>query len=201
VARPPRHLNDEERDLWDRVARTAAPINRPRTVLGERSDPPSTPNQPKPHPRPPLKHFRLGETLTGPPETTVTLSPTVGDRVAAEPLAMDRKAYKRLARGKLKPEARLDLHGMTLAQAHPALTDFILNSQAAGRRLVLIITGKGRGTRDEPGPIPVRRGVLREQVPRWLRSAPCARAVLQIAQAHVSHGGEGAWYVYLRRPR
>ena len=113
---------------------------------------------------------------------------------------MDSKAFTRLKRGKLSPEGRIDLHGMTLDRAHPALTRFILNAHKNGKRLVLVITGKGK-MRDEGGPIPVRHGVLRHQVPQWLSMAPLASAVLQVSQAHISHGGGGAYYVYLRRHR
>lgn len=116
----------------------------------------------------------------------------------AFPVRMDRKALTRLKGGKLDPEARIDLHGMTLAQAHPALIGFIQRSQAQGRRLVLVITGKGAAL-DGDGPIFERRGVLKRQVPHWLHQAPLAGAVLQVAQAHRRHGGEGALYVYLRR--
>jgi len=105
-----------------------------------------------------------------------------------------------MKRGKLVPEARLDLHGLTLERAHPALVSFILRSQAQGLRLVLVITGKGK-ERDEGGPMPVRRGVLRHQVPQWLSMPPTHQAVLQVAQAHIGHGGGGAYYVYLRRRR
>ncbi len=113
---------------------------------------------------------------------------------------MDRKSFTNLKRGKLKPEARIDLHGLTLAQAHPALNRFILDSHAQGRRLVLVITGKGKTERDN-GPIPVRRGILRHQVPHWLDTPPLSQVVLQVAEAHLKHGGEGAYYVYLRRHR
>ena len=60
---------------------------------------------------------------------------------------MDAKAFARMSRGKLSPEARIDLHGMTLAEAHPELIGFILNAQAQGLRLVLVITGKGKRRR------------------------------------------------------
>ncbi len=105
-----------------------------------------------------------------------------------------------MVRGKLKPEARIDLHGMTLAQAHPALNSFILNAHADGLRLVLVITGKGK-TRSDSGPIPERIGLLRNQVPRWLDMAPLRPLVLQVEESHRRHGGSGAYYVYLRRPR
>jgi DNA-nicking Smr family endonuclease len=105
-----------------------------------------------------------------------------------------------MKRGKVAPEGRLDLHGMTLDRAHPALVRFILTAQASGKRLVLVITGKGKPA-DQPGPIPVPHGVIKHQVPHWLSIPPLAQAVLQISPAHVSHGGAGALYVYLRRPR
>jgi DNA-nicking Smr family endonuclease len=111
---------------------------------------------------------------------------------------MDRKAFGRMIRGKLKPEARIDLHGMTVAEAHGALIRTILRAHGDGMRLVLVVTGKGRD-RDEGGPIPAPRGVLRHQVPQWLHQPPLVSAVLQVVEAHQRHGGGGAYYVYLRR--
>jgi DNA-nicking Smr family endonuclease len=111
---------------------------------------------------------------------------------------MDRRTFQRIKRGKSKPDARIDLHGMTVAVAHPALTSFVLKSHAAGHRLLLVITGKGRGGEDDD-PVPVRRGILRQQVPHWLTIPPLASVVLQVEPAHDRHGGSGAFYVYLRR--
>ena len=101
-----------------------------------------------------------------------------------------------MSRGKLAPEARIDLHGMTLAVAKAELTGFILRAQAAGHRLVLVITGKGKG---DHGPLPTRSGALRHEVPHWLGMAPMAGAVMQVVPAHDRHGGGGAYYVWLRR--
>lgn len=115
---------------------------------------------------------------------------------AASPI--HRKTHLRMKRGKLAPERRIDLHGLTLAEAQPRLAKFILDSHAEGRRLVLVITGKGKA-RDSGGPIPERPGVLRRHVPEWLRSGVLAAAVLDVTPAHQRHGGEGAFYVYLRR--
>jgi DNA-nicking Smr family endonuclease len=89
---------------------------------------------------------------------------------------------------------------MTLDRAHPALTRFILSAHGNGKRLVLVITGKGK-LRDDDGPIPVRFGVLRHQVPQWMSMPPLSSAILQVTQAHLKHGGGGAYYVYLRKPR
>lgn len=149
-------------------------------------------------PSPParLQPFRLGErTKTLPGHDLV---PPLADRLAAAPLRMDAKAFGRMSRGRIAPEARIDLHGMTIAEAHPELIRFVLNAHSQGMRLILVITGKGKPGPDD-GPIPRRPGVLRHQVPQWLRQVPLAPSVLQVAEAHQRHGGAGALYVYLRR--
>ncbi|MDG0981205.1 MAG: Smr/MutS family protein [Tateyamaria sp.] len=128
------------------------------------------------------------------------LAMSVSEQVAGRKISMDRKAYARLMRGKLRPEGKIDLHGMTLERAHPVLTRFILSAQRQGKRLVLVVTGKGK-QRDDGGPIPVRIGVLRHQVPQWLNNPPLSLAILQVTQAHVRHGGGGAYYVYLKKAR
>jgi DNA-nicking Smr family endonuclease len=88
---------------------------------------------------------------------------------------MDAGTHAKMTRGKLHPEARIDLHGLTLAEAHPELIRFILNAQSQGLRLVLVITGKGK-RRDDTGPIPQRVGALRHQVPHWLHLPPLGPA-------------------------
>lgn len=93
----------------------------------------------------------------------------------------------------MPPEARIDLHLMTQEAAHRALTEFLAASQAAHRRSVLVITGKG--FRD--GSV----GVLKANVPRWLNEAPTRGLVLAFTHAAQADGGEGALYVLLRRRR
>jgi DNA-nicking Smr family endonuclease len=106
---------------------------------------------------------------------------------------IDRANAERLKRGLHAIEARLDLHGMTQAEAHRELTDFIGASYQAGRRCVLVITGRGLGP-DGPG-------VLKSAVPRWLEQGALRRRILAIAAAQPRHGGAGALYVLLRRQR
>ncbi|RVV98007.1 DNA mismatch repair protein MutS [Mesobaculum littorinae] len=198
MSRKRRDLRPEERELWNRVARTAAPLHEAGTKPKPKGamTPTKTPAQPAAQPDP-LPQFRMGErrTATAPHHDVL---PPLEQRLAQAPVAMDRKAFLRMKRGKLTVEGRIDLHGMTLDEAYPRLMGFILEARAGGKRLVLVITGKGRDTA-EGGPIPTRRGVLRHQVPQWLRSPGLRGAVLQISEAHRSHGGLGAYYVYLRR--
>ena len=146
------------------------------------------------------QNVALGKPAPKPKRSRHDLIPTLPDQLRRQPVQMDKKAFGRMTRGKLIPEGRIDLHDMTLERAHPALSRFILSAHASGKRLVLVITGKGK-KRDVGGPIPVRHGVLRHQVPQWLAMPPLSSVVLQVTQSHVSHGGEGAYYVYLRRQR
>jgi DNA-nicking Smr family endonuclease len=194
-----RKLTEEERELWLRVAASATPFHPKRPICAE-TEPESKPHKTAPKvPRPEVKDFRIGQSS---PDFAFRhdLAPSIADQLARQPVVMDRKAHRAMTRGKLEPEAKIDLHGMTMAQAHPELIRFILNAQDNGRRLVLVITGKGKKGLDD-GPIPQRQGVLRHQVPQWLRLPPLGAAVMQVDQAHLKHGGSGAYYVYLRRFR
>lgn len=192
-------LSPEDKELWARVAQTARPL---RTDFANLFDSkPEPPDAPRPTPKPNTSGPRrvLRPTGSGAAPGHDLKSP-LSDTLAAAPVAMDKRRFQRMARGKLQPEARIDLHGMTLGQAHAALNGFILRAQANGLRLVLVITGKGRQVEDD-GPIPRRRGALKHDVPQWLRMAPLAGVVLELREAHARHGGSGAYYVYLRRMR
>jgi len=197
-----RKLTDEEIDLWQKVVKHAERLQSDREKMGgDHADPPAPRPKPKPHraPSAALPHFEVGSHARG-KIPTHDLKPSPGRKLAGDPVRMDEKAFRRMKRGKLKPEGKLDLHGMRMESAHGALNRFILSAQASNKRLVLVITGKGKD-RDAPGPMPVPRGILRHQVPLWLSLPPLAQAVLQVTPAHISHGGEGAYYVYLRRIR
>ena len=198
--RPPRTLSNEDRKLWSAVAKTVTRNAQPKKPVLDQSRPKPKPTPARtPEPDFKVQDFRIGE--TAPPALPGhRLSPSISDRLAAAPVRMDHATHKKMKRGKLSPEGRIDLHGMPLDQAHPALIGFIQRAQAQGKRLVLVITGKGKH-RDDPGPIPARRGVLKHQVPAWLRAAPLSGLVLEIREAHLRHGGSGAYYVYLRRSR
>ena len=197
MKRGKRTLNPEEQELWARVTETAIPmsVRSKATIVGK----PTKTKVPDPISPRSIKSFKLGE-RAAPLVAKNNLAPSLDQYFVKAPVAMDKKAFMRLKQGKLSPEARLDLHGMTLEQAHPRLNRFILDAHAQGKRLVLVITGKGK-SRDDNGPIPTRLGVLRHQVPHWFQQHPLKPHILQITQASLKHGGSGAYYVYLRRTR
>lgn len=193
-----RRVKPDELDLWNQVARTTERLSPPKRAPALDVPTQKTVKR-KPTPKP-IEPFTLGAVPTQTREVHDVL-PALSERLRKAPVKMDAKSYKGMQRGKLKPEGRIDLHGMTVAQAHTALISFILSSQRAGKRLVLVITGKG-GRREEAGAIaPQRMGALKRQVPHWLTMQPCASCVLQVSEAHIRHGGSGAYYVYLRRTR
>lgn len=160
--------------LWRAAMRDVAPLP------GRR--PPPEPVEPSPAPPPP--------TLAKPRAAAV---PPPLDRHAG----VDRASAQRLQRGLYAVEARLDLHGMTQAEAHVALGDFIAVSRAAGSRCVLVITGQGRDAEaGRPG-----GGVLKNAVPRWLEEAGLRLHLLAAAPARPRDGGRGALYLLLRKQR
>lgn len=205
MRRRPRPLSPEDRAVWDQVTRTLRPLNAVATAEPPPAVIPEVAPQPKvgPVPDPVARLWRSAAPAPAAktPPVSLDLVPDPHDLAAAAPLRMDHKAFARMRRGKLDPEARIDLHGMTAGRAHASLQSFILQAHAQGLRLVLVITGKGRSGGGDPHAMSDRKGVLRHAVPQWLAQAPLAPLVLQVHSAHVSHGGTGAYYVYLRRKR
>jgi DNA-nicking Smr family endonuclease len=193
-----RKLRPDEEELWQKVVSNAERMHPEKPLKPEDF---VTTHTPKPRKKAVFEPIAKSvPDAPSRPTTSVKLTPSITDHVRGQPVQMDRKSFDQMKRGKLRPEGKMDLHGMTLDRAHPALTRFILSAHASGKRLVLVVTGKGK-ERDDGGPIPVRYGVLRHQVPQWLAMPPLSTAVLQVTQAHLRHGGGGAYYVYLRRAR
>lgn len=197
MARKKRGLKDDEKELWARVTQTATPL----VPVGKRSNPliVKEPRATEVHVADPIQPFKIGSRAKRSANST-KLIPAISDEMSKAPIQMDRKAFGKMKAGKLVPEGRLDLHGLTLERAHPRLNGFIMDAYTSGKRLVLVITGKGK-SKDDSGPIPMRLGVLRHQVPMWLSQGALKPIVLQVTPANQKHGGTGAYYVYLRRPR
>lgn len=189
-------LSPEDRRLWDHVAGQIKPLSgrdRLHSRAAELLHGPAAAQAEEPQPGP-QKRRATGTAPTHP----VPAAPSPHPRPQAElthgsRAGLDRRKAERLSRGKLPIEATLDLHGLRQAEAHRRLEIFLAESQAAGKRCVLIVTGKG--LHKEEG------GVLRANVPRWLNEAPNRARVLSFDYAQQKHGGTGALYVLLRRRR
>jgi DNA-nicking Smr family endonuclease len=143
---------------------------------------------------------KLEGSLPVPERSLASLGMTKVPRAAPVPRAPARQVFDReidraLSKGKRRPEAKLDLHGMTLAAAERAVSAFIADSSEQNRRVVLIVTGKG--LRLDSGR--VFGGRIRAELPGWLERAENRARVAGVRPAHPRHGGSGAFYVLLRR--
>lgn len=168
-------LSDEDRVLWNLVARSATPLRGRKPVE---------------------------ELATKPVAGKTTAAATIAPAAAQTPVppkrqlvaqTMDRPTIEKLTRGKLPIEGRVDLHGMTQGEAHALLLSFLQRASDRGIRYVLIITGKGFSSGGD--------GILRRQVPAWLSTPPFRALVSSHDISARHHGGEGALYVRLRKKR
>lgn len=192
---PRRKLKSDEVELWQQIAKSATPLKLSKnvnTVAKPQSKVAEVKND-----QFQLNRFEIGEKATQ-KSVQNDLKPSISTALDSAPVQMDYKSFKKMKRGKSTPEATFDLHGMTVAQAHSALIHFLMTAYTRNMRLVLVITGKGKFQKDT-GPIPRQVGILRHQVPQWLRMPPLRDKVLQVTEAHGKHGGSGAYYVYLRK--
>ena len=184
---PPRRkrgLSEEDRALWESVAKQVKPLRKRQRM----SKPPVVPveadNKAASRPVASPRHAA--------PQRIVTPA-----KPEPPPLApIGRRERSQLSRGRKEIDARLDLHGMTQIRAHRMLLTFLQRAHSDGLTFVLVITGKGKVGGSE-----AERGVLRRQVPQWLSLPEFRSLVVGFEEAHIGHGGEGALYVRVRRVR
>lgn len=176
-----RELEVEERVLWGKVARTTRPLHgRMEELLAF-----EMPADAKPV---------AAEAVSKPPQTTslaVETETSPGKPPAGRHHPFERPVKRKLARGRLSLEARIDLHGLIQSQAHALLLDFLVHAHERGLRHVLVITGKGSSMGSE--------GALRRAVPLWFSKPEFRYLISSHEAAAPHHGGEGALYVRLSR--
>ena len=183
-SRRKRALSEEERALWESVAKQVKPL-RKRPAAAKAHAAASEP----------ASHHAAAKPIPVKPATAVKAAPAL--RPQAPPLApIGRRDRAKLSRGRQEIDARLDLHGMTQLRAHRVLFAFLQRAHSDGLTFVLVITGKGK-----VGGLDSERGVLRRQVPEWLGLPEFRSLVVGFEEAHIGHGGEGALYVRIRRAR
>lgn len=203
-----RPLSEEERALWDKVVQGITPLH------GRARRPKNTPPPEEALKGPPP---RGAVHVVAPPQRRTSpkgaAPPAANGAAKLPPLKTDlkteiadpcRRTVRRLGKGAIPIDRRLDLHGLDEARAHTALRAFLLSAHAQGARWVLIITGKGQRPRAVPGGsahllYPREPGVLRRNVPRWLAEPDLRPLVAEYGEASPVHGGGGALYVRLRR--
>ncbi|MCA6125332.1 Smr/MutS family protein [Bradyrhizobium sp. WSM 1704] len=183
-SRRKRALSEEERALWESVAKHVKPLRK--KASGAKAHAPAS--EPAMHPV---------AAKPVPVKVAAPVKAAPAPRPLMPPLApVGRRERSKLSRGRQEIDARLDLHGMTQMRAHRMLFGFLQRAHHDGLTFVLVITGKGKvGGQD------AERGVLRRQVPEWLSLPEFRALVVGFEEAHIGHGGEGALYVRVRRAR
>jgi DNA-nicking Smr family endonuclease len=178
-----RALTEEERALWESVAKQTKPLRKkPRAAKGEVAVPAAD-----------APDARISAASPKLPASAKAVRVPQPEPPRLAPLG--RRERSQLSRGRKEIDARLDLHGMTQTRAHRALSGFLQRAHSDGLTFVLVITGKGKiGAESE-------RGVLRRQVPQWLGLPEFRSLVVGFEEAHIGHGGGGALYVRIRRSK
>lgn len=177
AARRPRTLTPEEAAVWEHVAAQVRPLpDRPGTPVLPRVKPPAAPRADAPLPG-------VARHLAELPVTEATLD-AVWDR--------------KIRTGEVLPDLVIDLHGYTRDAAYKLLERRLRQAWERRARVVLIVTGKGRSTTPWPE---TPRGILKEELPRWLDQPEFRPFISALRPAHQRHGGQGAFYAILRRVR
>ena len=194
IDRRRRRLSEDEELLWSGITRSVAPLKRkPSGAAAPHRDLRAAATA-----LPPDTRRRAEPVATRPASAKSSIAAKIATKPALAIGALDRRQRQRLARGTEAIDARIDLHGHTQSEAHAALLFFLRRAQAKGARFVLVVTGKGgfagAGSLAE-------RGILKRQVPHWLRQAEFRPYVLAAESAHRAHGGEGALYIRIRRAK
>lgn len=190
--KPPRGLTPEEAELWARVAATVKPLNPVRHKEGAQPQPGGGEQAAIP---PPLRRAkgRVPPAPPLPPPPAVPVRPL--DRHG-----LDSSWERKLAKAAVQPDFTLDLHGYTLDAAHARLEQGLSQAIAHGARLVLLVTGKPRPS-DDHASRGDRRGAIRAKLLDWLAAGSHAGRIAAVRTAHPRHGGAGAVYIVLKRPR
>lgn len=198
MARRRRELGEEEQALWKKVTESVAPLpsrrRRRRAASAEGLAEP-------PHDDAPVS-APVSQKMPPPRPEPVVAPVPAAKKPAIRPLVpIDARTKRKIVRGSLDVAARIDLHGMTQREAFSVLRAFLARTQMAGGRIAIVITGKGRPGSGDLVFDPNERGVLRRVVPHWLSSPELRDLVGGFEEAAPSHGGGGALYVRLRRPK
>ena len=197
VKKTPKSVSQEDLEVWKKIT-IQLKRNKPEVLIKKNISGLNIKKSSKSLPKAPeLKPFIIGEKVL---KKEKIILPNFHEDNKINSPNMDKKNFKKLVKGKMEIEGTIDLHGLTADQAKIKLITFINHSYSLGKRLIIVITGKGKHKGFDEFQRPIN-GVLRQNLPEWLSGPSVSNKVLQVTQAQPKHGGAGAFYVYLRRQR
>ncbi|WP_028747217.1 Smr/MutS family protein [Rhizobium mesoamericanum] len=176
-----RKLSADERILWGKVARSTRPMPGKQDDLAG------------------LDAFLIEAAVEKeraarpklPPESVASVMPTAPKSRSGLHHPLEKPVKRKIAKGRLPLEARIDLHGLVQSEAHLLLLEFLMRAHERGMRHVLVITGKGSSLGSE--------GALKRAVPMWFSKPEFRYLISSYETAAHHHGGEGALYIRLSR--
>jgi DNA-nicking Smr family endonuclease len=180
-----KRLTKADKEIWERLRETVKPLRKRREAKA------AAPIEPAEVAAEAPKVVEAKKVKSARPTPPALAKPKAPTPPALAPL--EERTRKRLGRGLVEIDAKIDLHGMRQERAHDALVAFLWQAQAQGHRIVIVVTGKGK--------VGEARGVLRYAVPGWLSRPDLRELVVGFEEAGRRHGGEGALYVRIRRRR
>ena len=197
VKKTPKSVSQEDLEVWKKIT-IQLKRNKPEVLIKKNISGLKIKKSSKSLPKAPeLKPFIIGEKVL---KKEKIILPNFHEDNKINSPNMDKKNFKKLVKGKMEIEGTIDLHGLTANQAKIKLITFINHSYSLRKRLIIVITGKGKHKGFDEFQRPIN-GVLRQNLPEWLSGPSVSNKVLQVTQAQPKHGGAGAFYVYLRRQR
>ena len=183
------HLSPEDVEIWSRITGSARPLpqkNKNFSGIFGNYGQPALPDPTKTKSLPGSQPQSLNKLQAS---SAPVYQPNAQPKPVLPSGPIDLKTTRKISKGKISIDGRLDLHGATQRDAHRLLYDYVENAYYSGKRIILVITGKGN----------MGRGVLRENVPKWLAEPQFRRLISGFGDSHHSHGGGGALYVRIRK--
>jgi DNA-nicking Smr family endonuclease len=211
-----KNISSEELLLWKVIAESTKPIKQRQLTKTFQRKVSLSQRSPKKMLSPPveenfsalLEEFtqqsRYSPCVQKPVVSHTLLQPPQPEKQKIMPvLGLDAVLKRDLKQGKRNVQAALDLHGLTQEQAYSAVENFIIKSKARGNRLLLVITGKGKTKKDtmilESARDLDNVGILRQKLPLWVQNPTLKPYIQAVEPAYRHHGGEGAFYIFLRK--
>jgi DNA-nicking Smr family endonuclease len=178
-----KELDENDRALWRAVTRDVKPFAGA-NILDE------TPAQPA-----------ITKPLKEPIKSGIN-QPSLSAKISSTPIPhkssfqTDKRTHEKFKEGRMELDGTIDLHGLSVAEAHLAFLKFVRMHIRQQSRMLLVITGKG-----ERGRTLGEMGAIRAALPTWINDPDIDHSILKYAPASAKHGGTGAFYILLRRTR
>ena len=131
------------------------------------------------------------------------ITPNVSTVIKNSKFSLEKIDLKKgIKKGSFHIDKKIDFHGKSLLESEEKFSNTIVQSYNSGQRCLLFVTGKGlfkSKNYEESDKPKLYHGIIRSSFVEWARSKKFSKYILSFEQASIEHGGDGAFYVYLRK--